>query len=79
MVAIAVCVRSKADAAKAKKPPVRWLLSSPRVKLAINGCCRDLCRSSELEDEDSGRDEEVVSATGSREKEVGIGEVAGVE
>lgn len=83
MFAIALWVRSIADAAKAKKPPDFWVFESPRVRAPPDGCedkdCCGRCRLPEAEEaEEGGGDGESLSATGSR-GECRRGEVAGVE
>lgn len=78
---ITLWVRSRADAAKAKKPPVLWSFRfrSPRAELAPNCCCCgcDRLRLGEGEEVEAG--DEADSATGSRGECGEIGDAAGVE
>lgn len=73
---MALWVRSRADAAKAKKLPVLWSFRSPRAELAPNCCWYCCCGCNRLrvgEEADGG--EKADSATDSR----GNDDEAGVE
>lgn len=57
MVAMALWVRSKAEAANAKKPPGFWSLGSPRAELTGDCCGRDRVGRAESGADSSGEDE----------------------